>query len=233
MERAYRCAATSVEGFIQQLAVSYIRNGYFFYVTGRIPEGKDPEAVDRKLVRGYSVELSKWSRARRKRLGLASMQYIRHERFFVLLATHGKHVFFEREKAQIRDCRRYPIKYAGYSLSYRGGHPHVRIEQGEYNRLKAHLLEVGVHRRTELVSEELGRLPFEPYAPVRRQLLNIARALNRLRKVRGFAPIRFTALRLRRRIVMPFEGPGREQESGRQETESGESSTVYHKAAVW
>jgi len=38
----YRCEATSVTGFIQQLAVGYVRHGYFFYVVGQVPEGKDP-----------------------------------------------------------------------------------------------------------------------------------------------------------------------------------------------
>lgn len=203
-----------MEGFIQQLAVSYIANGYYFYVQGRIPEGKDPAAVDGKLVRGYSVGISKWARARRKLAGAASMQYLRHERFFVLLATHGKHVFFEREKGQVRDCRRSPIKYAGYSMSYRGGHPHVRIEQGEYKRLKAYLLELGQHRRAEAVSEALRHLPFEPYAPVRRQLLNIVRAVNRLRRLRGFEPLPFEALRLRRRVVRPFEATPVEEDYG-------------------
>ena len=34
----YRCEVVSVEGFIQQLAVAYVSRGYFFYVTGRIPD---------------------------------------------------------------------------------------------------------------------------------------------------------------------------------------------------
>ena len=47
---AYRCVAISVAGFVQQLAVSYIANGYWFYVTGRIPEHKDPAVIDVKLI---------------------------------------------------------------------------------------------------------------------------------------------------------------------------------------
>ena len=35
----YRCVATSLEGFIQQLAVSYVGKGYFYYATGRVPNG--------------------------------------------------------------------------------------------------------------------------------------------------------------------------------------------------
>lgn len=45
----YQCEVTTPEGFVQQLAVSYLGNGYWFYVTGDIPEGKDPRKVDAKL----------------------------------------------------------------------------------------------------------------------------------------------------------------------------------------
>src|SRR3954463_15579288 len=94
----YRCVATSLEGFVQQLAVAYIAHGYYFYVTGFVPEGKDPEAIDRKLLDKYGIRLSKFSRYRRKALGQASIQYLRFERFFVLIATHGKHLFFLDDK---------------------------------------------------------------------------------------------------------------------------------------
>lgn len=46
----YRCRATSLEGFIQQLAVSYVARGYWFYVKGWIPHSKAPEAIDGKLM---------------------------------------------------------------------------------------------------------------------------------------------------------------------------------------
>src|SRR5262249_52205923 len=68
----YRCEAASVEGFVQQLAVSYLVHGYWYYVTGYIPEHKDPRAVDQKLLTRYGIGLSKWSRARRKQAGGAN-----------------------------------------------------------------------------------------------------------------------------------------------------------------
>jgi len=72
----YRCEATSAEGFVQQLAVSYVGHGYWFYVTGVVPDGKDPLAVDRKLIDRYGVDASKWARARRKRAGLAKQELL-------------------------------------------------------------------------------------------------------------------------------------------------------------
>ena len=200
----YRCQATSVGGFVQQLAVAYLGHGYWFYVTGQIPEGKDPRLVDQKLVALYGIDISKWSRARRKRAGVANVQHLRHGRFFVLLATHGTHRFFGDEARSIRDARRTPIRFRGYSVSFRAGHPHVRICQEVYKRIKSHFVEIALHRSAENLAEELGRIRFEPYAPVRRQLLNILRAVNRCRKRASFQPVPSTCLFLKRRIYKPF-----------------------------
>lgn len=203
--REYRCRTTTTAGFIQQLAVSYIGRGYWFYVCGRVPEGKDPAVIDAKLIDRYDINVSKWTRARRKRVGLANMQYLRHGRFFVLLATHGKHRFFESERLCIRDARRTPVKHAGYSVSYRGGHPHVRIERREYLRIRSWLLDVAASRRSAGVRAELAALRFEPYAPVRRQLLNLLRAANRELVERGHARVASTCLRFRRTVGPVFD----------------------------
>lgn len=204
----YRCEASSVEGFVQQLAVGYVQHGHFFYVTGQVPEGKDVYAVDAKLMERYGLDVSKWTRAREKGKGGASVQYIRCGRFFVLIATAGRHEFFECEKG-VRDLREHPIRFAGYSISYRRGvdrrfHVSVRIAPDEYLRLKAFFVDLACHRSLEGLAAEFSRLPFEPYAPVRRQLLNILRAVNRERQAAGFEPVPVGALRLRRRIVKPF-----------------------------
>jgi len=204
----YRCEAVSVKGFVQQLAVAYVQHGHWFYVAGEIPAHKDALAVDSKLIERYGLNVSKWARARGKAQGRASVQYIRHSRFFVLIATKGLHKFYQQE-SKIRDIRRHPVRYAGYSISYRRGvdrkwHVSVRIAPDEYLRLKSYLAGLATHRSVENFRMLFSRIPFEPYAPVRRQLLNILRALNRKRHAAGFEPVPISALRLRRRIVRPF-----------------------------
>ena len=213
----YRCVATSVEGFVQQLAVAYVTHGYWFYVVGEIPEGKDPAAVDRKLVERYGIAISKWARARRKRQGLANMQYLRYERTFVLVATKGRHEFFEREAGQIRDIRRMPIKFVRYSIGCAWGvdgryHASVRIHRDEYLKLKSYFLDLARHRSAERIAAELHRLPFTPFARVRRQFKQILRAVNRDRKEVGVEAVPVTVLRLRRRIVRPFHHAAGEAE---------------------
>lgn len=202
---SYRFEATSVEGFVQQLAVGYVAHGYWFYVTGLVPAGKDPRAVDEKLLARYGVAVSRTERARRKRAGFANVHYLRFGRFFVLLATHGQHRFFEEEADVVRDIRHVALKFSGYSVSHRGGHPSVRIEREEFKRIKAQLLELACHRSAETLGAEFGRLPFEPYAPVRTQLFILLRAVNRARDAAGFERVPWTCLRLRRRVVRPFE----------------------------
>ena len=207
----YRCEASSLEGFVQQLAVSYVANGYWFYVCGFVPVGKNPHDVDRKLVEKYGIDLSKFQRARRKAAGHANLHYLRSERFFVLLATHGEHRFFDEERGQIRDIRRVPIKFGSYSVSFRSGHAHVRIDRETLRDLKAYFASIAVSRVAETIERELSRLPFEPWAPVRRQLFQLMNAINRSRRTAGYAEIRSSCLRLRRRVVRPFEGSLAEQ----------------------
>lgn len=200
----YRCEATSVEGFVQQVAVQYLRHGYWFYVAGCIPASKDPRAIDRKLIAKYSIVASSKERTRRKRAGLANLHYIRHDRFFLLLATHGLHRFFDDEVGQIRDARRQPIKFAGYAISYRNGHACVRIEQREYQQLKAWFLDLACRRSVETLSAEFGLVRFVPYATVRQQLLAIWRAVIRARKVAGYESVSIECVPWRRQTVKPF-----------------------------
>ncbi len=212
----YRAEATSVEGFVQQIACCYLRHGYWFYVCGHIPLHKDPYVVDQKLLAKYGIAVSESTRARRKRAGQANLQYLRHERFFVLLATKGQHRFYEEEGDRIRDLRRVPLRYSSYSISYRRGgrtrtgepdtksHAHVEIDRQRYLELKASFLALATHRSAENLALAFYRLPFEPYAPVRRQFLKILRAVNEARRQAGYARLPTAILPLRRRVVRPF-----------------------------
>jgi len=200
----YRCVAAGIEGFIQQVAVSYVRTGHFFYVSGTLGPRADGPAVDAKLIHKYGVDVSRWGRALRKSRGEANLQYIRCDRFFLLMATHGRSLFFELEREQVSDCRRQPIKFAGYSISYRGGHPHVRIDLETYLGFKALMVEESLRRDREMLEGMLSLPMFVPYAPVRRQLWHVCREMNRVRSAAGLEPLRHECLSFRRRIVRPF-----------------------------
>lgn len=218
----YRCVATSLEGFVQQLGSNILPHGYWFYVTGCVPADKDPEAVDRKLIEKYGVAISRQQRARRKLAGQANLHYLRFDRIWVILATHGRHTFFEEEAASIRDVRKVPIHVGGYSLSVKRGHflkkqreedeampdgrMRVRVQIGRerYRDLRGYLLSIACHRSQDTLAHELRSVPFEPYAPIRRQLLNLLRLINAKRQSAGYARVLPAVLRYRRRITHPF-----------------------------
>ena len=207
----YQYEATTSGGFVQQLAVAYFGHGYWFYVTGYVPEDKDPQAVDQKLLAKYQVWISKWARARRKASGLANCQYLRHGRFFVLLASHGEHPFFEGEE-HFKDAREEPIRFEGYSISAKRGsdgrwRPSVRIHPEKYRELRAYFVGLATHRTVEALSHELRRIPFEPYGPIKVQLLGLLRAVNRARRTAGLEVVPPSALQLSRKGVRPFAFP--------------------------
>lgn len=205
----YRYIAGSLPGFIQQLAVGYLARGYLFYVVGKIPADKDPTKTDQKLLERYGIRQSKHQRYRRKRAGMANVQYLRWGRVFVLLATHGRHSFFQEEEKSIKDFRETPLKVGGYSVGYRKGqgkwHASVRIELNRYRELKAYFLGIAVHRSVESLVREFEALGLELYAPVRGQLFCILRAVNRARKAAGFEAVPAPAGWGRRRPVGPFK----------------------------
>jgi len=208
----YHYLPTSVPGFVQQLAVAYIARGYFFYTAGHIPPGKRPEDIDQKLLTRYGIPMSRWQRARRRLTGRASLQYMRYGSFWLMIATHGKHEFFEREKAVLRDVRREPIAFAGYSIGYSRGtddrfHVSVRIHQNEYRWLKQFMVQFARNATREEVEEEFSRLRFEPYAPVVRQLFSVLRAVNRARSELGMEPVPAECVRTRRRVIKAFDDP--------------------------
>lgn len=216
---SYRAKATSIEGFVQQIACAYLRHGYWFYVTGIVPDGKDAVVIDDKLIQKYDIAISESTRRRRKHAGLANLQYIRHGRFFVILATKGKHRFFEEEQGRLRDIRVAPLRYAGYAISYkRGGrtrsgevdlrwHAHVSIDRPAYLNLRANFQDLASRRQADALALAFYQLPFERYAPVRRQLLMLLRRVNEIRKRAGYLPVTKDVLCLRRRIVRPFAEP--------------------------
>ena len=213
----YRAVTTSVEGFVQQIACCYLRHGYWFYVKGHVPRDKSAASIDQKLVEKYGINVSESTRSRRKKAGRSNLQYIRHERTFVLLATKGEHRFFEEEANLIRDIRRVPIRYAGYSISYKPGgrkkdgsnddkwHAHVEIDRDQYLDLRAWFSERALRDSTDQLTKAFYKLPISPYAPVRRQMLLMLREVNRVRKVAGRKQLPSEILPLRRRVVRPFE----------------------------
>lgn len=225
--------ADSTEGVVQLIAASYLRHGYYWYVTGQIPRGKDPTKTDEKLMSKYGTDVTEWERARRKKSGIANAKYIRLDDWFIILVTDGHHPIKQPESkggegSQLKDCRRHPIRIQGYSISYRRGgvtpkggadpkwHAHVRIDRPTYKQLKSHFESIAMHRNGGALALELSRITFARYAPVRRQLLNILRSVNEKRKSQAFDLIPHQALKLRRVPVKVYAEDANQDGEGRE-----------------
>ena len=61
------------------------------------------------------------------------------------------------------------------------------------------------HRKAESIAREFYQFPFEPYAPIRRQLLKLLRKVNRVRKKAGYRLLPPDILPMKRRVVKPFK----------------------------
>jgi hypothetical protein len=80
-----------------------------------------------------------------------------------------------------------------------------QIGREAYRDLKAYFLERAVRTPAEALGRELYSVPFEPYARVRQQMLNVLRLVNEARREAGREPLPPAVLRYRRRIVRPFD----------------------------
>jgi hypothetical protein len=134
----------------------------------------------------------------------AKVQYLRYRSTFVLVATQGEHPFFEEERDNIRDARERPIRFYGYSIGYRDGHPFVRIATGQYRELVEAFLSSALTSAGDVLAARFKALPFEPYGPVKVQLRRLLQRVNEVRRSAGLSRIDPGVLRVKRRAIKPF-----------------------------
>ncbi|MEM9358649.1 MAG: hypothetical protein AAGB04_20915, partial [Pseudomonadota bacterium] len=208
--------ATSRQGYIQQIVSGWVRNGYYFYVQGKLRENKDSEQFDHKVITRYPVVMKAGRRFSRRQRGVINVAYLRYKKHWIMLATRGKHEETKEgfldwratEAANIRNCMHgQPIKVFGYSISYvRGDYVLKRIGNGATARdyqyrvrvqisregmvvLKAFLLGNATSHSEEWLRDQFWNVPYEPYAPVRKQLLNLLRQVNAVRSAAGLSKL--------------------------------------------
>jgi hypothetical protein len=210
----YRCEATSIEGFVQQLA-NLVAKGYRFYVLAEVPERKTVASIDAKLIDLYKLDLTKSARFRRKQAGGANVAYLRYGRTFVLIATEGFHRV-KIDNPNALDIRREPILFHGYSIGSGKGsdgrfHACVMIHADAFADLLAMFKGLAVHRSAEKLTREFQSIPYSPFARVRRQFLRLLREVNELRQTAGFQKLPYSVLKLRRVPVKVFRNENYEE----------------------
>ena len=208
MER--RVEATTVEGFVQQLAVAYVAPGVLLLCHGIRPR----RARTRRGSTPSSAPATGWG----YRSGPGPGAGPPGRRATPTSGSGGSSCSWPltararsspRRRGSVRDARRTPIRFSGYAISHRGGHVHVRIDRPVYLGLKAYL--VGIAAAQGRVRPG-GRGPegarLRAVAPVRSQCRAILRAVNRARAAAGLPEVPRSCLRTRRRVVRPFGPPG-------------------------
>lgn len=178
----YQCQ--SWQGLIQMLTY-LISRGYYYYCITEFPEQKRERwtAIDSKLIDRYSVDLSKWQRARRKKDGRANYYYLRWESISLVLHTSGEldrnlwgDIFCDvRKRPILLKISRLIEFIIAIEECQAKRHVFVRLSKETYTGLKAHMHEIAKTRNVWLMAEEIKRLNGLPaYSLVIRQKRQLA-----------------------------------------------------------
>lgn len=81
----------------------------------------------------------------------------------------------------------------------------VVINEQRYRLLQAELVGMATHRSAENLWKTFNRLAFIPYAPVRQQLGDVLRQVNKVRKHVGYEPVDATCIRFKRKMTSPYK----------------------------
>jgi len=208
------CEVRSLTALVKQIAVHTIRWGYWWYVSGIIPDHKNSRDIDRRLMDKYAANLPESSRYRRKQQGFANVRYYRLGRRFFLFTTLGHSPIWEAEQANLRCIRKpprdwekrtgytgvfpyAPLQVGGYTISYKPGgrtkkgevdpkwHSHVELAPETYRNMKATFMELATRRSASQLGLMFYELGYEPYKPLLRQLYSIHKQVNQRRRRSG------------------------------------------------
>ena len=212
----YQYETCNVAAFVSQI-VRYVAAGHYFYIRVLIPEGKDVAAVDTKLLERYDARKKRWQRKRRHLKQTASIHYLRCNRCAVLMLTKGNHEqFYQDHASSVRDIRRQALKAFGYSIRFgvsangKARKISVRLDQEKYREVREHFLAICAwdsYGDPQRLEREFSRLPYQPYGPVFSQLHSVWKAVNRLRRKRGFETLSFGCLRNKLKLGKVFVKP--------------------------
>lgn len=165
-----------------------IDHGYIRYVVCLIPEGKELERIDCKLIKAYGVTHHRATRARRRALGVGNVVYVRFGYMFVLLADELPHPAFD--KIEWLNFRNEPLKIGQYSVGIKGDKAEVRIASMRLNVLKKEGQSLAL-KKLAIVEGFLRRISPFSYQGINRQRWKIYKQINQRRKLAGLELVRW------------------------------------------
>ena len=167
-------AKTSAE-LIRRLTKYYLPHGYYFFTTSTVPEHKDVAQVDRNIIEKYGLAISRTARSRDKAKGVARVQYLRHERQIILVATSGDHGFFDDKS--VRDCRLTPLPVWYYWITATQKRYHVKVCPESYHAVREKLIRLAEGGKEEAAIEAFHALPWLNYPDIRKQKRRLIKEL--------------------------------------------------------
>lgn len=174
--------------FLRKIAIDYVRFGYTNYILRKIPDYKDAELIDHKLIDHYSVTWNRTARLRARRKGAANVTYIRWRHQWVLLATPGQHnEFYKRNH---RNVLKAPLNVSGYSIGINRttGKVFVRLAPRRYSAIEKALKNIALHNHGK-VTGFINSIAFVNFPEVIREKQQLTRLVNKRRKVAGLKKI--------------------------------------------
>ncbi|MBE9117279.1 hypothetical protein IQ249_15365 [Lusitaniella coriacea LEGE 07157] len=168
--------------FVRKVAIDYLRFGYVRYALREIPDTKDPEMVDAKLLNCYDITTCATRRARRRHKGFANVVFVRYQRSFVLLATLGTHRLFDPLASY--DFRTVPLHFHDYSIGVRRGVPCVRVRQTVWRDVEGRFAQLALKPK-EVIERKINALPYARFPGVLRQKFALVCEINQRRKRAG------------------------------------------------
>lgn len=204
MAAGYGHVVASVDSLVRIVSqLVAIRSKLWFYEHGVIPRGVDRLAVDLHMRAKYEIPRDKHHARRLRQKGRATVRYLRLDDFWIILASHGNCVFLAERR--FSDIRRKRLILYGYSIAHRNGRASVRIHEEQYRMLVEYFRQNAIGWPVSRLAAEIDGLPFERFAPVRRQLIGLIRTVNRERAAWGLDGISYTDIRLAPRSIPVFE----------------------------
>ncbi len=163
-------------------ASMYARSGYTRYALRAIPEGKDLEAVDNKIMKAYDVTFCRMKRKRRRKEGRANVVYVRFKHEFLLLAEQGEHPEFDRIAG--RDMAKVPLILSGYAVKIKNHRVSVTVSKKRWAVIAEMAQGMALHDKGKVERFIRGISPFT-HRGILRQKFRLVRKINRRRKTAG------------------------------------------------
>ncbi len=218
-EPAFPTECPSIEALVQRV-VNLAGHGYFYFCNGELGKGDNRSELDRKMVEKYCLlkhgcrALSKPRRSRRRKNGLANVDYFRFRYGFVLMATEGLVAMGVDDPDTFRDIRESPLRFGDYQVAVtnvgfsEGGALSAKVwtelTDVALQALRREFMARAGDRRAGWLESEFYSVQYNCYRGIRVQLRSILDEVNRYRRVRGLGTLSPGCIKFTRELPKHF-----------------------------